>query len=590
MAMSAKDFFDRLIRMLTNLKERYDLDNLHDALIMWISESYLYYDPLDVKERIITDSRAEGIDTILIDRKNRRLFFVQAETVESFDNVDRNFEEVKIKSTLDGARFLIKGNYKGKITPELENLVDEYHDLDRTGDYETIILFVFLKKPPVSNKFVEDFRREFNNIQVDFFDFGCLFDFYVNHYLNMRAEAPEKISFEALTTLLQKDAPIKSIVFSCKGKELARVYNDYKERIFEQNVRYSLGLKSKSINKKILETASDALKSQSFWYFNNGITIICKKISPSSSGKVINFDYAQIINGAQTTYALYEAYKNGTLKEDVEIIIKAIESNDKNFIDDVTLYTNSQNPIRLRDLSSNDDVQRKIQKILLDSYGYFYERKRGELDSLCPTPESKKDMLGADHKVKLVDNENAAQAFLAFYLDKPAQAKSELGRIFMKDESGFYDAIFRENDSILAEKILTSWKLLGYIEKNKKEYKKNYKIADGLSKKKKNEIYKYDFLLHSEYFIINIFRDFLLNEKYDIYSNKDNLLAVISKIDGNDKVINNYYNEIKNYLGEYISELKIQPGYYHNKFFKNENNIGLVRNYFKQKYQFVEVL
>jgi hypothetical protein len=135
---------------------------------------------------------------------------------------------------------------------------------------------------------------------------------------------------------------------------------------------------------------------------------------------VITLTDAQIINGAQTTYALIEAYKNGELKENVEVLIKMIETDDKNFLENVTLYTNSQNAIRLRDLCSNDEIQLKIQKILLDSYQYFYERKRGEFDSLYPTIDAKRKLLRDNFKVKVISNEKAAQSFLAMYLDKPA--------------------------------------------------------------------------------------------------------------------------------------------------------------------------
>lgn len=214
-------------------------------------------------------------------------------------------------------------------------------------------------------------------------------------------------------------------MFTTKAEEIAKIYNDYKERIFQQNVRYSLGMRVKSINRLILETAVNNDESDKFWYFNNGITIVCDKIKPSTSGKVINLKNAQIINGAQTTYALFEAYQNGDLKDNVEVLIKAIEASDKKFIENVTLYTNSQNAIRLRDLLSNLQIQVNIQKILLDSYKYFYERKRGEFDSLYPTLDAKRKLLSDNYKEKLISNENAAQAFLALYLNKPAQAKRE---------------------------------------------------------------------------------------------------------------------------------------------------------------------
>ncbi len=587
--MNKHDIFDRLVRLLKNIKNKHDLDSIHDALIVWFGENYFLLDSEEVKDRIVTDSHAEGVDAFLIDRINYNLVFIQTKTVDSFDNTEKNFSENALKLTLEGVRFLLRGNYKGNITPELENLVDEYHELDRTGNYNTNIVFLTFSEKPVDDKFIINFQQEFPEIKVIFYVFDDLVDFYINKYLIMTAEPPENISFEVLTNLLSKDTPHKSRIFTCKGKELARIYNENRERIFQQNVRYSLRMKSKSINKQILETACDDIKSKSFWYFNNGITIICNKINETTSRKVISLKKAQIINGAQTTYALYEAYKNGNLKENVDVLIKAIEADDKDFIESVTLYTNSQNAIRLRDLCSNDEIQIKIQKILKDSYQYFYERKRGEFISLYSTIEAKKEFLGEDFKNKVIDNENSAQAILAMYLDKPAQAKSEKGRIFMKENAGFYDDIFTKNDDILTEKILMSWKLLKYIKMNKKEYKKKYKSITE-SSENADEIYKYDFLLHSEYFILNIFKDFLKDMGFDIFTKKDDLLKIILKIESNNNDMLKCYTIIKDTFAEYIDVIKKQPGYYHNKFFKNEKSIGLIRNYFNSKYNFVEII
>lgn len=588
--MNKRDFFDRFAGLLENTRERYELDTVHDAMIIWFGENYLFLDPEEVNERIVNDKRAEGVDAILINQTDYELLLIQAQTVDNFHNTQKNFSENDLKSTLEGIRFLLKGDYKGQITSKLENLIDEYHEFDRSGDYRTRVIFLALKKRPVDEKFIKQFNQDFPQIVVDFYDFEWLYDFYINKYLPARAAPPERISFEILTDLLRKDIPNRSRVFTCKGKELAKTYNDYRERIFQQNVRYSLGIRSKSINRQILETATHEERGINFWYFNNGITIICKEINVAASGKVVNLHNAQIINGAQTTYALYEAYRKGTLRDDVEILIRAIATDDRNFIENVTLYTNSQNAIRLRDLCSNDEIQFKIQKILFDSYRHFYERKRGGFDSLHPTPESKRKLLGEDYKIKVVNNENSAQSFLAMYLDKPAQAKSEKGRIFLKDKAGFYDDIFDKNDDLITEKLFVSWKLLKYIEKHKTEYSRKYKIAESLPKGERDEIYKYDFLPHSEYFILNLLKDFLKDGGFDMNYKKDDLLAIISKIDSSDGQIQEYYKTIKNVLEEYVTELKKQPWYYHNKFFKNEQSIGLIRNFFNKKYGFMEII
>jgi hypothetical protein len=600
MSITKKDFYDRFIALLDNVRDTYELNNIHDALIVWYGENVLFLDPVDAKERVVTDNCAEGVDSILVDEESYHLKFVQCKTVASFNKTKDNYSENDIKSTLAGVRYLLKGDYKEHITPKMENLVDEYHELDKTGNYITSVTFIALKDLPVDDKFMTAFKGEFPDIKIDFLGFDWFYKFYTEEYLLKTARPPKKISFSVLSTLLRKELPIKSFVFVAKAEELARIYNDYKERIFQSNIRFSLGMRFKSINQQIFETARGD-KSDKFWYFNNGITIVCDELTATNSEKVVNFKNAQVINGAQTTYAVYEAYQRGELKEDADILVKAIESTDRHFNDLITLYTNSQNAIRLRDLLSNLQIQGAVQKILLDTYKYFYERKRGEFESLYPTAEAKKKLLGDKYKDKIVSNENAAQAFLALYLNKPAEAKSKKAKIFLKD-GGFYDTVFNEKDALLAEKLLLSWKMLRYIERKKKKFNKYYtSTLRKLGKKEEGkltseeveiiaDIYNFDFLFHSEYSMTSLFRDFLLNAGYDVHSSKDAIEEVMGLIDGNDKVIEQMYNDIKAAFAEHISKLRKNPGYYHNKYFKSEKSIALIREHFSEEFDFVDML
>lgn len=587
--MDEANFFERFNKLIDKTKEDYELENRHDALILWFLENYFGLDPEDIKERIVEDSHAEGVDGIFIDQRKFNLLFVQGETTTTLENSKKHFKETKLKSVLQGVRFLLRGDYKGKITSELENYTKEYHELEKTGNYDTKIIFITTKKKVEDEKYVKDFNNDFPNVEILFFDFDFIKNFYENTYLISRSPAPEKISFQVITNILKKDEPFKARVFTTKAEELAKLYNDYRERIFQQNVRFSLGLKSKSINEQILETAKSAIRSKNFWYFNNGINIVCKELKPTINEKIMNLYKAQIINGAQTTYALYEAYQNGELQNDAEVIIRVVETTDKDFTDLVTLYTNSQNAIRLRDLSSNDDIQTKNQRILKDNYNYFYEIKRGEFESLHPTEESKKKELGEDYKDKIISNEKAAQAFLAMFKNMPAEAKSQKARIFMKDEGGFYKDSFNERDELLPEKFLMSWSLLKLIENKKKDYKKEYKGAEELEEEQRGRVYHYDFLLHGEYFILNLFKDFLENKNYNL-NKKEDLIKIFNNIIKEDDSIAQIYEKIKENLADYIEILKKQPRYYHNKFFKTGNSIALVRNFLNKNFKFINIL
>ena len=98
-----------------------------------------------------------------------------------------------------------------------------------------------MKTPPIDLKFINDFKKDNQTVDVDFFDFEKIQELYETEYLTIRQRPPEKISFTVVENLLRKNEPFKARVFTCYAKELAKNYNDYKERLFQANVRYFLG-------------------------------------------------------------------------------------------------------------------------------------------------------------------------------------------------------------------------------------------------------------------------------------------------------------------------------------------------------------
>lgn len=582
--MNRSVFFKRFTSLLRGVKEKTELDSIHDALIFWTGVNYIGIEDDECKERIVSDRCAEGIDGILVDNNDFVLYIVSGKTVTTYKNTKKNFPENSVKLALAGAKFITKGEYRGKITPQLENLVDEYQELQNTGEYEVKMLFIVLQKDPVARKYIDEFEKEFS-IKVEFLDIDKIQDFYENKYLARLNAPPAKVSIDVIDNILKKEKPRRARVFTCKAKDIARIYMNHGESIFQKGVRYFLGRRAKSINESIYETASVAKKSRDFWYYNNGITMICRNLKETPNGKILHLERMQIINGTQTTYALADAYSKGKLKDSTQLLVKVIVEQDEAFIGNVALYTNYQNPIKLRDLCSNLEIQTKIQKVLLDVYGYFYERKRGEFDSLHPTASAKSKLLGRAYKKHVISNEKAAQGFLALFLNRPAEAKSEKKRIFVRDEHGFYKDIFKVNDQLLPEKLLASWKLLKFIEREKKDYKRLYKQAETKSQKKRGAIYKYDFLLHSEYFVLNLFGDYLKVKGIDI-NQESGLIKLHGLLENDDGTLSRIYDKIKNLLGQYVSSLKREePTYYHNKFFKNEKSIGSVRQYLRQDKQ-----
>ena len=91
--------------------------------------------------------------------------------------------------------------------------------------------------------------------------------------------------------------------------EIAEWYSLHGDRLFQQNIRKSLGLTE--VNHGLVETLTQ--NPDHFWYYNNGITLLCGTAerhnwSRASRGPVdLQLHDASVVNGAQTVTAIYEA-------------------------------------------------------------------------------------------------------------------------------------------------------------------------------------------------------------------------------------------------------------------------------------------
>ena len=110
--------------------------------------------------------------------------------------------------------------------------------------------------------------------------------------------------------------------------------------------------------------------------------------------------------------------------------------------------TNSQTPIKSRDLRSNDDIQKKLEEAF-EGMGLFYERK---LKQHNDKPKNLR-----------IDALSSGQAHLAYSLELPEVAKKDRGRVF----ADLYDQVFTEE--LIADDLLNAVKILNLIEAEKRK-------------------------------------------------------------------------------------------------------------------------
>lgn len=146
-------------------------------------------------------------------------------------------------------------------------------------------------------------------------------------------------------------------------------------RLVARNIRYNLGGKiGRTIRKTYEKTPLD------FWYFHNGITIICDALSENNG--VATLLNPSVINGAQTLYAVSDSSKRKSPALVTTRVIVRGPDDDQPPEDDVWLQNvirgvNTQNKVKAADFWSNEPEQFELQHRFRE-VSVFYERKRGE--------------------------------------------------------------------------------------------------------------------------------------------------------------------------------------------------------------------
>lgn len=226
---------------------------------------------------------------------------------------------------------------------------------------------------------------------------------------------------------------------------------------FDENVRVYLKQRTQ-VNKNIKKTALSG-DGKLFFYFNNGVTITCDKFSYPSGQRspLVSLENLQIVNGGQTIHSLFEAFKEkSSALDDIEVLCRIYETTNKQLSTKIAEYTNSQNPVSTRDIRAIDFVQEKLEAEL-KAKGYFYERKTNQ-------------HVGRP-RANRIDAEKAGQAMMAFYLERPGDAKTKKRLVF----GDAYEEVFP--DSINAEKVLLAYTVYLHVEKRRHELRR--KVAAG---------------------------------------------------------------------------------------------------------------
>ena len=140
----------------------------------------------------------------------------------------------------------------------------------------------------------------------------------------------------------------KALVTSLGGNELRTLHDTHGDRLFDRNVRLFLGARKGGVNAGLRDTLASTAERKNFWAYNNGITFICDKYELDQDDMLTLHNFS-VVNGCQTTVS----FTNSTVgaAKNARVLARFIAAPEKD-IDSIIRFNNSQNPIRIWDLSS----------------------------------------------------------------------------------------------------------------------------------------------------------------------------------------------------------------------------------------------
>lgn len=485
----ANKFLEQINEDLETIKNNWisndkKLENNWYAFNYWIL-NYLYHIDIEDISSCITEYNDKGIDCFVHFEDSKELYIIQNYYYSEQSNLKREHISDFLVSPL---HYLLNNEYTRSKT-----LQSIFNKIILDGDY-TVYLYCYTTKTKktISNDIISLFERQTLNytihVEKKLLDLDDIREIYEgNRFDNVT-------HFEYDIRILRKDLIDQSSEQHDKENNVdtayvaVNVYEIYKmlEKshnsqydLFDKNIREYLGIKGKrgKANKDILNTLLDDVERNRFFYYNNGITMICNNFyKPQSRGKkyYLKVIQPQIVNGCQTVNTIFNAielYSDGKeIKEVINafkhcsILLKIFKVNKTNeterkIYENIVRYTNTQTSITAKDFVSKDNYFLNLQQDFLKRGFYLIVKQSDKYKFESDMHLFEKSKQNAFEKLRIfnkcankpadlfIELDKMLKSLIAFYFDGYTAFKS--GSSALNEHSAKYYMNFSKKSSRL---------------------------------------------------------------------------------------------------------------------------------------------
>lgn len=535
------------------------------AFNYWILDKLFYEDEELIEEKII-DYNDMSIDCYEIYEDTKDIYLIQNKYYN--DNTKITAEYVKNDFLLRGINALKNGTYKRS-----SELQKAFTRLKNDPEF-TVRLQLFVTND-CHNEEAEKYVREFNaknkKCIANIFYLNDIKKRYYDEIEEIHTHITVKVESVVKGTILNinNDAYKLENVLDARYvlTPVVSIYRLYRESlekqypIFDKNIREYLG--NKGINKGIYNTLQDVNDRKNFFYYNNGITIICDsmtKIETQPSDYNMNAKFyitnPQVVNGCQTVNSIYEYLQNVAPSElerefkDTFVMLKILVINRDNDLEselykNIVKYNNSQNKIDEKTFVANTSVFLRLQEefekkgfllLIKQSDKNKFSKKYKTISKLKELSYTRFDMFGIDLPQKLesfyVPLDKLLQVINAF-VSGGYIAYTKKSQMLKFDSKPYNTAVeFIKNDDVTIDLLLNLYML--------------YKRAD--QEKVKND----DSRVPIPYYLIDFFAKYECEDR-----NPSNIVTQLDDIVKINHIIKCYTGVTKGYMNRYSNDYNV---------------------------------
>lgn len=335
----------------------------------------------DVAVQSVTDGYHDmGIDAVYNDTTQKKLILVQSKWRKDGNG---SVSQEEASTFAEGVKRLLNFDFDGcnaKLAAKQQEITAAIRDMD----YQIEMIFCHTGTQDMNDYALRPFDallgqvNENDSTDLLVFVETKLQDIY-EYLANGQNSNSIVLDDVLLTNWGSVESPLKAYYGTIPVTAIGAWYNQYGNRLFAKNIRYYKG--STEVNQGI----NDVLKTQpdKFFYYNNGIKILCQKITKkaaySTSREIGLFalEGVSLVNGAQTTGVI-----GAVCAEDPEAVASArifVQMIDLGDSEDtqatqITKLSNTQNRIDGKDFVSLDPQQDRLRmELSLAGVQYLYK-------------------------------------------------------------------------------------------------------------------------------------------------------------------------------------------------------------------------